>query len=326
MTESNSGPHFLATHLKLKGAENYASWKYHIIDILGSKYLDEFILPDSVPPVARVSPPTTRTRATISPSTIQTEIAAVNPTVGPHTPAQIWKANDFKAKSIITANVLVEPSKIILKAKSASEAWNTLRLKYEGKGLFLRIRYHSEFNNLHLAHCDSLLDFQIQFRELVQNLEEVGLAKTLEDISLQLILGVGDTFPIWTDKQRAKILAGQTPTMDELFEELEDVSRVQELDKVKEQAVTLFGRSQLVTQGRSKTQKQEKAKAKEEITSNSSNKCNGCQKPGHSEKQCWKLHPELLPQKFKDRNAKRRAKTAGLSDPESTKRVQIPVP
>jgi hypothetical protein len=31
--------------------------------------------------------------------------------------------------------------------------------------------------------------------------------------------------------------------MDDLFEELEDVSQVQELDKVKDQAIALFGRS-----------------------------------------------------------------------------------
>ena len=52
-TNANGGPNFLPVHLKLKGAENYASWKYHITDILGSKYLDDFILPNAVPPAAR---------------------------------------------------------------------------------------------------------------------------------------------------------------------------------------------------------------------------------------------------------------------------------
>jgi hypothetical protein len=49
MTDSNAnrGPNFLPAHLKLKGAENYTSWKYHITNILGSKYLDEFILPNT---------------------------------------------------------------------------------------------------------------------------------------------------------------------------------------------------------------------------------------------------------------------------------------
>jgi hypothetical protein len=75
-----------------------------------------------------------------------------------------------KAKSIITANVQVEPSRIILKAKSASEAWEILRLKYEGKGLFLRMQYHSEFNSLRLADCESLLDYQIQLRNLSKTL------------------------------------------------------------------------------------------------------------------------------------------------------------
>jgi len=186
-------------------------------------------------------------------------------------------------------------------------------LKYEGKGLYLRIRYHAEFNNLRLSECDSLLDFQIQFRELVQNLEEVGLEKTLEDISLQLILGVGDAFPIWTDKQRAKILTGQKPTMDELFEELEDVSRVQELDKVKDQAIALFGRSKL-EQGRKKS----KNKGKE--------KCTACKKPGHVEKDCWKKHPELLPQKFKEQNAKRKADEAESTESTTAKRPHVTVP
>lgn len=313
MTESNSGPHFLAAHLKLKGAENYASWKYHITDILGSRYLDEYILPQSEPPIAR--PPGLSTRS-VAAASLSAQDAASDPMGSSRTPAQIWKANDFKAKSIITANVLVEPSKIILKAKSASEAWKILRLKYEGKGLYLRMRYHAEFNILRLSECDSLLDFQIQFRELVQNLEEVGLEKTLEDISLQLILGVGDAFPIWTDKQRAKILTGQKPTMDELFEELEDVSRVQELDKVKDQAVALFGRSK-PEQGK-KNLKKSKKKRKE--------KCTACKKPGHVEKDCWKKHPELLPQKFKEKNAKRTADDAELTENMTAKRPHITVP
>jgi len=189
MTEASSSPNFLANHLKLKGAENYASWKYHITDILGSKYLDDYIQPNSAPSSSRTPQMTTRSHATTS-----LEDESADGTI--RTKTQIWKANDFKAKSIITANVQLEPSRIILKAKSASEAWETLRLKYEGKGLFLRIRYHAEFNNLYLANCDSLLDYQIQFKELVQNLEEVGLAKTPKDISLQLILGVRDAFPI----------------------------------------------------------------------------------------------------------------------------------
>jgi hypothetical protein len=52
-TNANRGPNFLPAHLKLKGAKNYASWKYHITDILGSKYLDEFILSNAAPPTAR---------------------------------------------------------------------------------------------------------------------------------------------------------------------------------------------------------------------------------------------------------------------------------
>jgi hypothetical protein len=324
MTDANSngGPNFLPAHLKLKGAENYASWKYHITDILGSKYLDEFILLNAAPPAARVRRLTAAQAAGQAPG--QAEQAAIDQAGILRTPAQVWKANDFKAKSIITANVHVEPSRIILKAKSASEAWEILRLKYEGKGLFLRMRYHSEFNNLRLADCESLLDYQIQFKELVQNLEEVGLPKTSEDICLQLILGVGDAFPIWTDKQRTKILAGKKPTMDDLFEELEDVSRVKELDKVKDQAIALFGRSNLAqSKSQGQDQKQDKTKAKEKTKK----KCHECKRPGHIEKDCWIKHPELKPEKFKNRGTKRKAdeSTDALDAPDA-KRAHIHVP
>jgi hypothetical protein len=119
-----------------------------------------------------------------------------------------------------------------------------------------------------------------------------------------LILGVGDAFPIWTIKQRTKILAGKKPSTDELFEELEDVSRVQELDKVKDQAIALFGRSK-PTQSKplGQGQKKDKTKAKEKTKE----KCSECQKPGHIEKNCWIKHPELKPEKFKTRGTKRKA-------------------
>ena len=183
-TNANGGPNFLPAHLKLKGAENYASWKYHITNILGSKYLDEFILPNATPPAARAppsarAPPAARPRRPTARAAAQAVAQMAAPAAGQaaaqvagqaepaaidqagvlRTPAQIWKANDFKAKSIITANVQVEPSRIILKAKSALEAWEILRLKYEGKGLFLRMRYHAEFGNLRLVDCESLLDY-----------------------------------------------------------------------------------------------------------------------------------------------------------------------
>jgi hypothetical protein len=91
-TNANGGPNFLPAHLMLKGAENYASWKYHITDILGSKYLDDFILPNVAPrgAAARVN-----TRLTAAQVAGQAEPAAVDPTVILRTPAQIWKANDF---------------------------------------------------------------------------------------------------------------------------------------------------------------------------------------------------------------------------------------
>src|SRR5579871_5385734 len=101
--------------------------------------------------------------------------------------------------------------------------------------------------------------------------------------------------------------------MDELFEELEDVSRVQELDKVKDQAIALFGRSKL-EQGRKKS----KNKGKE--------KCTACKKPGHVEKDCWKKHPELLPQKFKEQNAKRKADEAESTESTTAKRPHVTVP
>jgi transposase InsO family protein len=66
--------------------------------------------------------------------------------------------------------------------------------------------------------------------------------------------------------------------MDELFEELEDVSWVQELDKVKDQTIALFGRSKPP----GKDQKQDKTKDKEKTKK----KCHECKRPGHIEKDC----------------------------------------
>jgi hypothetical protein len=45
--------------------------------------------------------------------------------------------------------------------------------------------------------------------------------------------------------------------------------------------------------------KQSKGKEEENPT------CSHCKKKGHEEAMCWKLHPELLPKKFKERVKKR---------------------
>ena len=74
-TNANGGPSFLPAHLKLKGAENYASWKYHITDILGSKYLDEFILPSVA---LRGAAARVNTRLTAAQAAGQAEPAAID--------------------------------------------------------------------------------------------------------------------------------------------------------------------------------------------------------------------------------------------------------
>ena len=109
--------------------------------------------------------------------------------------------------------------------------------------------------------------------------------------------------------------------MDELFEELEDVSRVQELDKVKDQAIALFGRSKPMQS--KENRRQSKSKTKDTDTPRNKEKCSRCQKLSHNEKECWKKHPELLPQKYKDRNAKRKADAAELAESENAKRINV---
>ena len=111
---------------------------------------------------------------------------------------------------------------------------------------------------------------------------------------------------------------GRKLDMDDLFEELEDVSRVQELDKVKDQAIALFGRSKPPGQD----QKQDKTKAKDK--DKTKKKCHECKKPGHIEKDCWIKHPELKPEKFKNRGTKRKADES--SDEPDAKRAHVHVP
>lgn len=98
--------------------------------------------------------------------------------------------------------------------------------------------------------------------------------------------------------------------MDDLFEELEDVSRIQELDKVKDQAIALFGRSKPLGQD----QKQDKTKKK----------CHECKKLGHVKKDCWIKHPELKPEKFKNQGTKRKADES--TDEPDAKRAHVHVP
>ena len=111
-TNANGGPNFLPAHLKLKGAENYASWKYHITDILGSKYLDEFILPNATPPAARAppsarAPPAARPRRPTARAAAQAVAQMAAPAAG-QAAAQV--AGQAEPTAIDQAGVLRTPA------------------------------------------------------------------------------------------------------------------------------------------------------------------------------------------------------------------------
>ena len=151
---------------KLKGASNYASWKFDVKMALMYEGIWNCVKPE--------------------------EGKAVD------------KEKDGRAFARIALLLDSAPKAFIRTASTAKEAWELLETKYETKSVNRRIGLLNQVFDLTLAYCSDLEDYTSQFANLANQLSDIG--KPLDDEMQACLLLRGYLIHTLLSKWQLKIL------------------------------------------------------------------------------------------------------------------------
>lgn len=140
---------------KLKGSENYHTWRFNMENYLAMKELSKCISE----PVAETKP----------------EILA-------------------KAKGAISLSVDVSIQTHIIDLKTAKEIWDHLKKRYEDKGLSRRITLLKQMTQLSLESCNGMQDYINQMSDSWNKLKGINFAITEEWKVSILLAGLSNEF------------------------------------------------------------------------------------------------------------------------------------
>jgi hypothetical protein len=171
----------------LKGEENYAVWKPQIIQLLSSKYLEEYIEESMVVPDRPIKVA----------DEVQDAFDAK------YQKYRDWKANNAKAYMVLTQNAAAEPNQLISEATSVKEIWSIFQTMYEGKGHNLIHKYIVEISNIRFEYTGSVISYIVQFKSLVQKLASLKTGAPSQWYTVLFIAGLENSFPVWAERQRS---------------------------------------------------------------------------------------------------------------------------
>lgn len=285
---------------KLKGSADYPSWKTAIKYSLMSAGLWDLVEGGDVehPPKPDVSSQPIMAGGSIPGTTM--------PSLAPQT--SDWTARNNKATAIIILTVSLEITVVIDDMKTAKEMWDHLARLYLPHGFNLK---YVLFNNLYACRLDQFSSadvYALKYRTLLREIAASGLVidETLKVITF--LSNIGSSYPQWVTVKRSGA-RNVVPSLDDLIAKLIDKERLE------------GGNEKLALMGKKGNYKDKKGKGdKKKVAGKGKGKggkCTHCKKAVHSEDNCWKLHPEKMPEdirKKQEAKEKEREKSSNSED------------
>lgn len=154
----------LASIEKLKGSENYVTWKFAMENYLCHEGLDSYIADD-----------TTSTTSTSSTS-------------------QQDPAKEKKAKSLLILSIDKTIYVHVSTAKTAKEVWKKLKATYEDIGMGRKISLIRTIVNSKLESCDSMESYVSNIMTASHSLTEIGFAVPDDWLAIFLLTGLTDEY------------------------------------------------------------------------------------------------------------------------------------
>ena len=212
-TGSSSVPQMPAG-MKLKGNENYGTWKNDMLNLVRGVGLSSHLVPSKMYPKPREI-----TEDNFESATTEERQAWLD-----------WDTRDARALYALSINTKSGPQGVIRDCKTAQSAWNTLQAAYEGKrGVLI----YQTMERLIQLKCDgqtSVEKYTIAFRECVSRLEGLEAPMPYIHVITLFVMGAAKSFPVWAERQRHETLGSlsmNTPAavFEDLITDLLDADR-----------------------------------------------------------------------------------------------------
>lgn len=151
---------------KLKGSENYVTWKFAMENYLCHEGLDSYI--------SSVSDAST---------------GATGSTTSSADPAK-----EKKAKSVLNLSIDKTVFVHVASAKTAKEVWNKLKTTYEDVGMGRKIGLIRTIVNTKLESCDSMESYVSEILTAAHSLTEIGFAVPDDWLAIFLLTGLTEEY------------------------------------------------------------------------------------------------------------------------------------
>jgi len=268
---------------KLRGSENYESWKEDITSALKAKGLWMIISGKLEKPK-----PDASTAAASDASTAAKKEYA--------TATHHWEDRNDRASGMISFSCEKGPRVHIAKVEDATKMWSILKTQYEQSDLTILYLAIKELTQSKQSDFKSIQDYADWLKRAATKCADTG--KTVEPwlLSNLFLLGLNESLEpyVFGLIQSAKVNKSDL-LIDDMTIALADHGKRsnQEENSSFKSMVGQFGGKKPKSRNNSKFRK------------NSDKTCSHCEQKGHSEQSCWYLNPKLRPEGWKPSQEKK---------------------
>jgi hypothetical protein len=185
---------------RLKGEENYATWKKDMMNIARASGLKRFLLYDPTKPEIEDNKSATEEEARAW---------------------REWEMGDAKTILELSHNMTAISRNIIEDKETALDCWTALETLYESKSNPAKFRAISDFVEMKFEHYPSLDKFIAAFRRATARLNGLDIAPPHSWYSFIFISCLSEAFPTWADRQLSRNRrAANMPSLDSLIADI----------------------------------------------------------------------------------------------------------
>ena len=214
----------------------------------------------------------------------------------PLTPEQHLKANKTKASLVcsLKPNVLGSLVEDSQNGKPAHQLWSKLIEFYERKNTQFKHSLREQLYGQHLKEDEDMSSYTQRIQQVALRLTNIGDDPSDSDLVYAILRGLPLTY--------SAIVAHARMTKDLSSQELIPIlidhqSSVRNQIEHSKMGAIHYVEAKPGKRGVKRGQQQQGGKRQT---------CSVCRKVGHNNDNCWVLHPELMPQKIKDKIAQRK--------------------
>jgi hypothetical protein len=203
----------LPSYQRLKGTENYSTWKVNVYNLAKSAGLAKYLIENPIDPKPK-------------------EITAENVKSATKEERQdwlSWEAGDAKAILALSWNVQSGPGKILEGKKSAKECWDDLEATYKGTSVTMISKAITTLVSMKREQFNTVEEYVTGFKHATERLIELDAPAPAKWIPHLFISGAESSYPIWAERQRSNLRTDKTIKVELLMSDLKGREKSQDI-------------------------------------------------------------------------------------------------